>query len=91
MGKTFFCKHTWIRDQLIGRDTFSRQNDAGSDEIESTDITGPGAEAAAAGDNEIRCVPKVMQVGTLFQNDIFLILDQGSLFRIQRSFVNKDW
>ena len=71
MGKTFFCKHTWIRDQLIGRDTFSRQNDAGSDEIESTDITGPGAEAAAAGDNEIRCVPKVMQVGALFQNDIF--------------------
>jgi len=58
-------------DQLIGRDTFSRQNDAGSDEIESTDITGPGAEAAAAGDNEIRCVPKVMQIEeTVYDREI---------------------
>ena len=47
-------------DELLDDDRgdFSRQNDDGSD----SDLAGPAAEAAAAGDNEIRCVPKVMQV-----------------------------
>ena len=65
-------------DLVNSRDpAFSRQNDDGDDEDVTedptgNDVTGPGGEEAAAGNDEIRCVPKVMQVRT--QNNLLLLL-----------------
>ena len=43
-------------------EAFSRQDDGGA----AADEGSNDAEAGGAGDDEVRCIPKVMQVGHLF-------------------------